>query len=76
MALLKCPDCGRDVSTEAATCPQCGRPTASFSGKAVQTQRKGGKYEALGFLIILAGMGIWYYYSSLLTVLSNFIFVV
>ncbi|MDR1855467.1 MAG: zinc-ribbon domain-containing protein [Azoarcus sp.] len=26
MALIKCPECGNDVSTEAATCPKCGAP--------------------------------------------------
>ena len=26
MALIKCPDCGKDVSTLAASCPNCGRP--------------------------------------------------
>lgn len=26
MPLQPCPDCGRDVSTEALSCPQCGRP--------------------------------------------------
>jgi hypothetical protein len=26
MALLKCPDCGRDVSDAAPACPGCGRP--------------------------------------------------
>lgn len=26
MALLKCKDCGKDVSTEADACPHCGRP--------------------------------------------------
>lgn len=29
MALVRCPDCGRDVSTEAPTCPGCGRPMKS-----------------------------------------------
>jgi hypothetical protein len=57
MALTKCPDCGNGVSTAAANCPRCGRPMAMFSGKAVQTQRKGGKYEGLGFLLILVGIG-------------------
>jgi len=28
MALTTCPDCGRQVSTEAAACPGCGRPIA------------------------------------------------
>ena len=27
MALIKCKDCGYDVSTEAKTCPNCGAPT-------------------------------------------------
>ena len=29
MSLVKCPDCGNDVSTRAATCPQCGAPVAN-----------------------------------------------
>lgn len=29
---------------------------AIFSGKAVQTQRKGGKYEGIGFVLIVGGM--------------------
>jgi len=28
MALIKCPECGREVSTEAKTCPGCGFPVA------------------------------------------------
>jgi uncharacterized membrane protein YdbT with pleckstrin-like domain len=31
MALVKCPDCGRDVSTAATNCPQCGRPMAAVA---------------------------------------------
>jgi len=38
MALIKCPDCGKDVSTEAATCPHCGRPvTCPHCGHPVKT---------------------------------------
>jgi hypothetical protein len=29
MALTQCPDCAREISTEALVCPQCGRPTAN-----------------------------------------------
>lgn len=29
MALRPCPDCGRQVSTEAVSCPQCNRPIAA-----------------------------------------------
>ncbi len=56
MALIKCPDCGKDISSNAPNCPNCGRPMAAFSGKAVQTQRKGGKYEAAGFVLIVVGI--------------------
>ena len=26
MALMQCPECGTDVSSEAAACPKCGHP--------------------------------------------------
>lgn len=28
MALINCPECGKQVSTEASTCPSCGYPVA------------------------------------------------
>ena len=27
MPLVKCPDCGKEVSRTAPACPECGRPT-------------------------------------------------
>ncbi len=30
MALVKCPDCGNDVSSEAPACVKCGRPIANY----------------------------------------------
>ena len=35
MALIKCPECGRDVSDSAITCPNCGYPL-----KQDQTEKK------------------------------------
>src|SRR4051812_27277887 len=32
MALVKCPDCGREVSDLAPACPTCGRPMAASGG--------------------------------------------
>ena len=29
MALIKCPECGNEVSSIAASCPKCGYPIAS-----------------------------------------------
>jgi hypothetical protein len=37
MALAKCADCGRDVSTEAAACPNCGRPMAAAAAAQTPT---------------------------------------
>ncbi len=31
MALIECPDCGREVSDSAAACPDCGYPVAKGS---------------------------------------------
>jgi DNA-directed RNA polymerase subunit RPC12/RpoP len=38
MALIKCPDCGTEVSDAAAACPKCARP---ISAKPVQTRYAG-----------------------------------
>ena len=34
MALITCPECGKEVSTEAKACPACGYPVAERSGPA------------------------------------------
>lgn len=46
MALVKCPDCGRDVSTAATTCPQCGRPMTAVAAPQ-QQPAPSGKEETL-----------------------------
>lgn len=35
MALIKCPDCGTDVSDAAPACPKCGRPIAREAAQVV-----------------------------------------
>ena len=30
MALMKCPECGKDVSSYAESCPSCGCPSRCF----------------------------------------------
>lgn len=32
MGLVNCPDCGKQVSTEAIACPYCGRPVKAQGG--------------------------------------------
>lgn len=37
MALIKCPDCSKDVSDIAPSCPHCGRPIADSPGLTLRT---------------------------------------
>src|SRR4051812_20439626 len=52
MALIKCMDCGRDMSDAAPTCPNCGRPNPAK----VRDQKGTGKRPSL--LGSLAGLAI------------------
>ncbi|HEY3321313.1 MAG TPA: zinc-ribbon domain-containing protein [Planctomycetota bacterium] len=38
MALIKCPECGHDVSTNAAACPQCGSPISETPKRVSTTE--------------------------------------
>ncbi|KTG17751.1 MULTISPECIES: zinc ribbon domain-containing protein [unclassified Guyparkeria] len=66
MAMMECPECGKEVSDKAAACPNCGAPIAAPPPKAARpgrepdgvsrSTRSGGAWEAIGFLLIVAGM--------------------
>jgi hypothetical protein len=47
MVLIKCKDCGRDVSTSAAACPGCGAPIAN-----APIEKKTGSGAGVGCLVI------------------------
>jgi hypothetical protein len=32
MALIRCPECGKDASSKAVSCPSCGNPISAKSG--------------------------------------------
>lgn len=40
MALIKCPECGKDVSTAADTCPHCGFPIKKEASRAIDEVEK------------------------------------
>lgn len=44
MALIKCPDCGNDVSSYAESCPNCGCPRWRVSGKPSASMTVGSRY--------------------------------
>ena len=54
MALIRCSDCGRDVSDRAVACPQCARPLA---GRPWQTPRPTVNHtKVIGALLVIGGM--------------------
>lgn len=63
MALIKCDECGKEVSDKAASCPGCGAPSApapnqseSVDSKPAKVTRSGAAWEGLGFVLIIGGM--------------------
>lgn len=48
MALLKCEDCGREVSSRAAACPHCGCPVPQVGPSAVEGSRPGATTAGVG----------------------------
>ncbi len=57
MALIVCPECGKQVSDQAASCPSCGHPLRGRpGGKATlieQTAKPWKKVQAAGVVIML-----------------------
>lgn len=62
MTLIKCHECGTDVSTEAAACPKCGAPVK----KTVSAKKMTGQESTqvvLG-LVVVIGISWWIFGSS------------
>jgi len=53
MALVNCPDCGNEISTEAYVCPKCGRPT----GRRPKLPLK--RFAILWLVLIIVFYVIW-----------------
>jgi hypothetical protein len=51
LTLVKCSECGADISSSASVCPQCGKPKAP---------RQGGLEAAAGVLVLI-GLGWWFF---------------
>ena len=56
MALIKCGECGKEISDKAASCPGCGAPSVPGRAVPVNVTRAGGKWEGWGFSLIVGGM--------------------
>jgi len=59
MALIKCPDCGRNVSSSAPACPDCGRPIAgSKSAKSKLSEETGWRGLIIGAVMLVLVIGV------------------
>lgn len=60
VALVKCPDCRRDVSNQAPSCPNCGRPISAQKPPARPAPRKTScaAWGCLGLIIFVVILGI------------------
>jgi hypothetical protein len=66
MALVRCAECGNEVSTQATTCPKCGAPRTAASPRVVDhspilTQTVGGPGL---LLLIIAVAGLLFYLAT------------
>ena len=51
MALVKCPDCGTEISTEATACPKCGRPHAAAPAAPARRKTSMFTWVILGLIV-------------------------
>src|SRR5438132_12644791 len=65
MPLIKCPACGREVSTQAASCPNCGHPMPKSSAFGFPNANfKLPKHPIKGIVGLLLIIGIIMAYSN------------
>ncbi|MDY4027897.1 MAG: zinc ribbon domain-containing protein [Butyrivibrio crossotus] len=63
MALIKCPECGKEVSSSAKSCPNCGHPISPSTEKVVEKtvvkekKKRGCLSTILLFIVIIAVIG-------------------
>lgn len=59
MALVRCPDCGSQVSSSAPACVKCGRPLTDED----RDVTRGGCGSLVFTMIVLAGLGYWIWHQ-------------
>lgn len=60
MALVNCPDCGKQISQNAVSCPNCGAPSNMYDNKSkeqyIVNPRIGEGKIVLGGILIIFGL--------------------
>lgn len=59
MALIKCSECGKEISDQATSCPSCGAPTTKSALPAAKVKRKTSPVAWAALIAIIVGLG-WY----------------
>lgn len=54
MAMIKCRECGREISDQAPSCPYCGAPSAKKVADDAN-QQTASKWTAIGVVLFLVG---------------------
>ena len=81
MALIKCSECGKDVSDKAASCPGCGNPIAvpeamvdtpnKVSTEEISQMRKSPKWILSNIFGFDSGSAIIFFIISIVVLLIN-----
>lgn len=65
MALIKCPECGREVSNKATACPNCGYALNKSNGNiAPKSNKKWIVTVVAAVLVIAFGIGAWLLFAN------------
>ena len=69
MALIKCKECGHEVSDKASTCPKCGCPIDNQSNSLNVNNKRGGSgrkwtIAVLSIIVLIAAVAIAFYVFS------------
>jgi zinc-ribbon domain len=56
MALIKCAECGKEVSDKAVSCPACGNPLAAHITTVQLTSKRWKKFTLAGVAFFIIGL--------------------
>lgn len=61
MAIVKCPECGKEISDSAVSCPNCGKPLqhlSKVSSEPIPPKKKSGTFKKIliGIAVVFVGM--------------------
>ncbi len=71
MALINCPECGKEISDKATTCPNCGCPVAKETEELNGKQTGHLSYIRIALSILLIVSAVFVVYQSFFAGLSN-----